>query len=150
MDTGVISAGAALIGASIGGAMSFFGSWVVQQKQMRAQWLGQDRRRRQDLYKEFIQEASKAYADSIQHDRPNVGSLVSLYGKISRMRAISSPQVIDAGDKILRRIIDIYLKPPVMLTGPQIRTMINEGGFDVLRDFSESCRAEFDALTEQV
>ena len=60
MDLGLVSAGAGLSGATIGAAMSFLGSWVVHQKEVRAQWLGQDRLRRQDLYKEFIQEASSA------------------------------------------------------------------------------------------
>jgi hypothetical protein len=117
MDAGLIPAAAGLIGASIGGAMPFLGSWIVQQKQVRAQWLGQDRLRRQDLYKEFIQEASKCYADAIQRDNPDIAALVILHGKISRMRVISSPQVLAAADKVLRRIVDVYVKPAIPLTG---------------------------------
>jgi len=64
MDANLITAAAGLGGATIGGAMSFLGSWVAQQKQLRAQWLGQDRLRRQDLYKEFIQEASTLWMRS--------------------------------------------------------------------------------------
>jgi hypothetical protein len=46
--------------AELGGAMSFLDSWIVQQREVHAQRLGQDRLRRQELYKEFIQEASSA------------------------------------------------------------------------------------------
>ncbi len=88
MDLGLVSAGAGLVGATIGAAVSFLGSWVVHQKEVRAQWLGQDKLRRQDLYKEFIEEASKCYAHALQNEKPDVPLLVVLYGKISRMRVI--------------------------------------------------------------
>jgi hypothetical protein len=65
--------------------MSFLGSWVAQQKQLRPQWFGQDRPRRQDFYKEFIQEASKAFVDALQHDKLNVASIVVPYEKVSGM-----------------------------------------------------------------
>ena len=87
MDLSLVSAGAGLVGATVGGAMSLLGSWIGHQREVRAQWLGQDRLRRQNLYKEFIQEASKCYAHALQNEKPNVPSLVVLYGKISRIRA---------------------------------------------------------------
>ena len=85
MDLGLVSAGAGLVGATIGAAMSLLGSWVVHQKEVRAQWLGQDRLRRQKLYKEFIQEASKCYAHALEHEKPDVPLLVILYGKTRRL-----------------------------------------------------------------
>ena len=129
--------------------MSFLGSWIVHQKEVRAQWLGQDRLRRQDLYKEFIQQASKCYADALQHEKPDVPLLVVLYGKISRMRVISSPQVLAAAEQVLRRIADIYFEPPIVLSRDQIRSMLQDGSVDILRDFSQSCRAEFEMLRSQ-
>ncbi len=143
MDAGLFSASAALVGAAIGGSMSFLGSWIVQQ------WVGQDRLRRQDLYKEFIQEASKCYADALQHQTPDVPSLVVLYGKISRIRAISSPKVLAAAEEVLRRIADIYFEPPIALSRDQIRSMLRDGSVDILRDFSQTCRAEFEMLRAQ-
>jgi len=104
MDAGLFSTGAALVGAAIGGSMSFLGSWIVQQREVHAQWVGQDRLRRQELYKEFIQQASKCYADALQHQTPDVPAPVVLYGKISRIRAVSSPKVLAAAEEVLRRI----------------------------------------------
>ena len=146
MDLGLVSAGAGLVGATIGAAMSFLGSWVVHQKEVRAQWLGQDRLRRQDLYKEFIQKASRGYVDALQHEKPDVSLLVALYGKISRMRVISSPQVLAAAEQVLRRIVDVYFEPPVEFSSAQIRSMLQDGSVDVLRGFSQCCRAECDML----
>jgi hypothetical protein len=149
MDANLITAAAGLGGATIGGAMSFLGSWVAQQKQLRAQWLGQDRLRRQDLYKEFIQEASKSFVDALQHDNPNIGSIMVLYEKLSRMRIISSPEVLAAAEEVVKRIIDTLLQPAISLTSEKVRQMFESGSADILRSFGEACRLEFDALRAQ-
>ena len=146
MDANLITAAAGLGGATIGGAMSFLGSWVAQQKQLRAQWFGQDRLRRQDLYKEFIHEASKSFVDALQHEKPDIASIVVLYEKVSRMRIVSSPAVLSAAEQALRRIIDTLLQPTISLTGEKVRDMFETGSADVLRNFGEACRAEFDEL----
>jgi hypothetical protein len=148
MDANLITAAAGLGGATIGGAMSFVGSWVAQQKQLRAQWFGQDRLRRQDLYKEFIQEASKSFVDALQHDNPNIGSIMVLYEKLSRMRIISSPEVLAAAEKVVKRIITL-LQPAISLTSEKVRQMFESGSADILRSFGEACRLEFDALRAQ-
>src|ERR1700752_2824947 len=127
MDATFISAAAALGGAAIGGAMSFLGSWIVQQRLVRSQWVVQDRLRRQDLYKEFIQIASKCFVDALQHEKPNIASLVEIYEKMSRMRVISSPQVLSNAEQVLRRIIDVLFEPPVILTNDKVREMFETG-----------------------
>ena len=129
--------------------MSFLGSWVAQQKQLRAQWFGQDRIRRQDLYKEFIQEASKCFVDALQHEKPNIGSIVVLYEKLSRMRVISSPEVLAAAEEVVKRIIDTLLQTPISLTSEKVHEMFESGSADILRSFGEACRLEFDALRAQ-
>lgn len=150
MDSTLISSGAAIGGAAIVGVMSFLGSWTAKRKEVRAQWLVQDRLRRQDLYKEFIEVASKCFVDALQHEKPDVPSLVAIYEKVSRMRVISSPQVLADAEHVLKRIIDAVSKPAVTLTNDIVREMFESGSADVLRNFSESCRAEFDALGADV
>src|ERR1700756_2736027 len=132
-----------------GGAMSFLGSWIVQQRLVRSQWVVQDRLRRQDLYKEFIQIASKCFADALQHDKPDIASLTVLYEKISRMRVMSSPAVLAAAEEVLGRIIDTLFEPAVAVTNAQVRELFETGKGDFLRNFSESCRGEFEALRAQ-
>ena len=149
MDATFISAAAALGGAAIGGALSFLGSWIVQQRQVRSQWVVQDRLRRQDLYKEFIQAASKCFADALQHDKPDIASLTVLYEKISRMRVMSSPAVLAAAEEVLRRIIDTLFEPAMEVTNVKVRELFDTGKGNFLRHFSEACRDEFDALRAQ-
>jgi len=146
MDSSLVSAGAAVGGAAIVGVMSFLGSWAAKRKEVRGQWLVQDRLRRQDLYKEFIQVASKCFVDALQHEKPDIAALVALYEKTSRMRVISSPRVLADAEQVLGRIIDALSQPAITLTNDKLREMFETGSADVLRRFSESCRAEFDAL----
>jgi len=149
MDATLISAAAAFGGATVGGGMSFLGSWIAQQMQLRAQWLGQDRLRRQDLYREFIQAASKSFVDALQHNKPDVGSIGVLYEKLSRMRVISSPQVLTAAEDVIKRIIDALLQPAIALTSEKVSEIFESGSADVLRTFGEACRAELDQLRQQ-
>lgn len=128
MDASVISALAALLGAGIGGLTSVLASWLNQHTQARAQWLAQDKTRRQELYKEFIEEASRSHIDSLQNDTPNLPALIGLYAKISRMRIMSSPNVVDSADQIVRAIVDTYLAPNK--TFPELRDMLNDGWID--------------------
>jgi hypothetical protein len=147
MNASIISALAALLGAAIGGLTSVLASWLTQQTQAKAQWIAQERIRRQDLYKEFIEQASKAYVDALQHDRPDISALVEIYAKISRMRVLSTSKVVESADRIGRKIVDAYLAPDKSFL--ELREMLNSGTIDLLREFSDACRAEFDSLRAQ-
>jgi hypothetical protein len=149
MDASLITAVAALTGTAAGGTASFLASWLVHQRRVRVEWIAQDKLRRQNLYKEFIEEASKCYMDALQHHRPDILLLVVLYAKTSEMRVISSPEVLAAAERIVRRIVDTYSKPDIAFTELEIKSLIQDGSFDLLRNFGESCRAEFDSLRAQ-
>lgn len=56
------------------------------------------------------------------------------------MRILSSAEVVDSADQILKRIVDTYLEPNK--TFPELRAMVNSGVIDPLRNFSEACREE--------
>src|SRR4249920_490647 len=136
MDSASISALAALAGATIGGLTSFAASWVSQQTQVKAQQLEHKLTRREELYKDFIEEASKLYADSLIHDTPDVSQLIRLYAIISMMRALSPSTIVQNADKVARMIVNTYLAPNKSF--PELRDMVNSGGMDPLRDFSEA------------
>jgi hypothetical protein len=144
MDASVISALAALAGATIGGLTSVLASWLVQRTQARAQWLAQDTLRRQELYKEFIEEASQCHVYALQHDNAEIPALVSLYSKIARMRVLSSSEVVISAEQIGLKIIDTHLEPDRSFL--ELRDMVNSGSIDLVRDFSETCRAELELL----
>jgi hypothetical protein len=147
MNSSIISALAALAGAITGGLTSVLASWLTQHAQARAQWLTQDKLHRQELYKEFIETASKCYVDALQYDKADTPALVELYVRVGRMRILSSPKVVETAELVARRIIDTYLEPNK--TFLELREMANSGSIDLLRDFSETCRAEFESLRTQ-
>jgi len=147
MDASATTALATLFGAATGGLTSVLANWLTHRTQARAQWLGQDTLRRQELYKEFIEEAARSYVHALQHEEPDIAALVTLYAKIDRMRVLSSPNVIGIADIIARRIIDTYLEPDKSFL--ELREMINNGSLNLIREFSVACRAEFEALQTQ-
>jgi hypothetical protein len=147
MNASVVSALAALVGAAIGGLTSVLASWLTQRTQVRAEWLAQDRVRRQDLYKEFIDEATSCYVDALQHDQPNIQGLVNLYARVSRMRVQSSRDVATEADVIVRKIVDTYLAPDKSFI--ELRQMLADDSLDILGKFGEACRVEFESLRAQ-
>jgi hypothetical protein len=78
MDAAYLPAIAALAGSTIGGLTSLASAWLTQGRQDRAARLSQDKAARQKLYKQFIDEASKLYADALVHNEAEVSALVSV------------------------------------------------------------------------
>jgi hypothetical protein len=106
--------------------------------------MAQDKVLRQELYKEFIETATRCYVDALQHEKPDVPALVNLYGKIGRMRVLSSPKVLASAEQIGQKIANLYLEPNK--TFLELREMINKNTIDILGDFGEACREEFRSL----
>ena len=147
MDSATISALAALSGAVIGGVTSFGTSWLSQQTQARVQARAHKLSQREELYKHFIEIASKAYADSLARQAANVAEitgLVNLYALVSMMRIISSTPIVESANHVVRLIADSYLSPNKTMT--QLHQMMDSDSIDALRDFSEACRDELRRL----
>ena len=144
MNAAYVSALAALAGSVIGGLTTFAAAWVTQRQQANVQVLLQEKTRRQDLYKQFIEEASELYVDALMHDQFAIPPLVSLYAAVNKMRVISSTGIVERADKIVRTILETYYLPNKTL--PELRAMVESGLLDPLRDFSEACRKELSAL----
>ena len=140
MDAAYLSALAALAGSVTGGLTSLVASWLTQHEQFRAQQLVHEISRREDLYKDFIQGASKLYTDAFEHDKAEVSKLVNLYALISRMRVLSSPAVIEHADRVARVIIETYLAPNK--TFGDVREVLDNDAMNPLREFSNACRDE--------
>jgi hypothetical protein len=147
MNPSIISALAVSAGAIIGGLTSIRASLLTQRVQARAQWIAQDRMHRQDLYKEFIDVASKCYAHALQNKEPDVPAMAALYAKIERMRVVSSSTVTASAESIGQRILDVYIQPDKTL--PELMEMASSKSIDVLGDFCQLCREEFESLRAQ-
>ena len=144
MDVSIISALAALTGAAVGGLTSGMAAWLNHRSQVRVEWALHEKSRRQTLYRDFIEDAAKCYIDALQHDKADIPGLVSLYAKLSAMRAVSSKKVVQRADDVVRKILDTYLEPDKSFV--ELREMAIDGTIDLLRGFSEVCREEFERM----
>jgi hypothetical protein len=145
MDAAYISAIAALSGSIIGGLTSLGASWVSHNAQARTHLLLENKSRRQELYKAFIEEASRLYGDAIATDsaeHADVPKFVGLYAMLSRMRILSSQAVIENAEKVIEIISKEYFEPSRTL-----HDMFGKGHelgheADIMRHFSEACRED--------
>ena len=142
MDSGYITALAALGGAALGGLTSFATSWTTQRTQMKAQRSASSKSKRQKLYKAFIDDAAKIYGDALMHDTLETTGLINLHALVSRMRIVSSGPVIETAVNVVKVITETYSQPNK--SSEEIEAMISNGNVDVLRSFSEACRDEFE------
>ena len=144
MDVSIISALAALTGAAVGGLTSGVATLLNNRSQVRAEWVLQEKSRRQVLYRDFIEDASKCYIDALQHDEADIPGLVGLYAKLSSMRAVSTKPVVNRAEEVARKILDTYLEPGKNFV--ELREMVISGTIDLLHGFSDACRSEFEDM----
>jgi hypothetical protein len=107
-NTAYLPAVAALAGSAIGGLTSLASAWLTQRHQDRAKLLLQDKGRRQSLYKQFINEASKLYADALSNDKSDISALVSVYALIGEMRIVSTLAVVERAEAVVRTIVETF------------------------------------------
>lgn len=146
MIPGYVPALAAFGGSAVGGLTSLVATWVTQRRKDSVRRLAQEKARRQKLYKQFIEEASKLYADALVHDASEISALVNMYALIGRMRILSSDVVIEGAEAVARMIVDTYLSPN--RTFLELRQVIDSHAADPLREFSQACREELSALRQ--
>ena len=140
MNSAYLPALAALAGSAIGGLTSLASAWLTQDRQDRTTRLLQDKARRQKLYKQFIDEAAKLYADALVHNEAEVSALVSVYALISQMRVVSSAAVVEKAEAVVRAVVETYFAPNK--TFLELHKLIDSHALDPLRAFSEGCRVE--------
>ena len=144
MDTAYLPVFAALAGSVVGGLISIANAWLTQHAHARAQQRIQEQAKREELYGQFIDEATKLFADALQHQTEEASGMVGLYALICKIRLRSSPQVIEHAEQIAQLIVDTYLAPNK--TFRELQDLLHSHMADPLRDFSEACRKELRML----
>jgi hypothetical protein len=147
MDVAYLSALSAIAGSLVGGLTSGFTTWLSQRSQARAGQLAREMSRRDDLYKDFVAAASKAYGNALVSNEPQVQELVALYAMISRMRVMSLPRTIACAEKVMRVTIDTYFAPNKTIHELHDELTKSATAIDPLKDFSEAARDELRAFT---
>lgn len=145
MDTAFISAVSALGGSILGGLTSGVTTWLSLRAQARAGHRLHRVAQREELYRDFIVAASATYGSAVLTSEPRIDDFVVLYGMISRMRVLSSVQVIVSAEETMDFLIEAFFAPNK--TVPEIRALIKSGqAIDPLRRFSETAREELRRL----
>lgn len=146
MDVAYLSALSALAGSVVGGLTSGITTWLSQRSQARAGQSAYDASRRRELYTDFILAASKAYTEAVTTSEPKIEELVSLYAMISRMRTMSSSDIIACAEQVVLKTIDAYSQPN--RTVFEMRELVKSvTGVDPLKDFAEAVRDEYQRFT---
>jgi CRISPR/Cas system CSM-associated protein Csm4 (group 5 of RAMP superfamily) len=146
MDSGYITALAALGGAALGGLTSFATSWTTLRIQMKSQRSASSKSKRQKLYNAFINGGARIYGDALIHDKLETTGLIDLHALVSRMRIVSSGPVIETAVNVVKVITETYSQPNK--SPEEIEAMISNGSVDILQSFSEACRNEFEQSLE--
>ena len=140
MDAAFISALSALGGATIGGLASFGSSWLTQRTQLRFSQHEAVKAKREALYVEFIDEASRRYGDALGHQKDDVADLVKIYALIGRIRLVSPRRVVTAAERTLDTISRTYLAPNRSLH--EVMDDFHGAGSDFFAEFGEACRQD--------
>ena len=142
MDISIIPALAGLTGAAIGGLTSGITSWFAQKTPSRVQLLAQDKVVREELYKEFIEAATRCYtaptrktglsciSKPLRKDRQNARAVNTESPRQRRANRTENHQYVSGAKQ------DVF----------ELREMINKNAIDILDKFGEACREEFRSL----
>jgi hypothetical protein len=142
-----ISALAAIFGSLTGGLASSVSTWITQRHQDRRDLLARRIFHREQLYSDFISESARAIADAIQHNFQDPNKLTPTYALVSRIRLSASGDVLASAEQVVQHIISTYSEPNLAPEEIQSRATKRQ---DPLREFSNICRAEIEAMQNQL
>jgi hypothetical protein len=140
MDAAYISALSALAGSAIGALSSLATTWLAQNAQNRLAYLNQRRAKREALYSEFIDEASRLFTDALSHEMEDLSKVVHLYSIRHKIKLFAPQEIVDRSREVVDAIIAAYYAPSRKFT--RAEEIIGHNELDVLGAFSDSCRAD--------
>jgi hypothetical protein len=94
MNDSLFSAMAAVVGSLVGGSATIATTWIAQKTSTKREQLGEELRKREALYGEFISECSKLAIDSLAHDIEMPEKMWSAYALLNRIRLSASADVL--------------------------------------------------------
>jgi hypothetical protein len=142
-----ISGLAAIFGSLTGALASSVSTWITQKHQERRDLLAKRIFYREQLYSDFISESAHAMADAVQHNLQDPTKLTPAYALLSRIRLSSSTTVLASAERVIQYLIGLYSEPNLTPEELQSRAGKHE---DPLREFSDICRAELEAMQNQL
>ena len=147
MNSGMITACAAIAGSIVGAMGSVVGTWITQRHQDLRDLLARQIGRRETLYSDFIAESARLLVDALEHNATDPQKLIPVYALLSRIRLSSSSQVLETAEDVIKTILTSYPKPNLSAEQIQSRAL---SGQDPLTQFSNTCRLELESLQKQI
>jgi hypothetical protein len=140
MDAAIITAVAAVSGSIVGGLASFATTYFTQRNQAHREFLSRDAAHREELYAQFIKEATNLYIDSLDKPLTNPTALIGMYSLVGRIRLTAGDKVLLAAEKVMETIVDSYNHPPIKFE--DVYKVWRTEHIDPLKEFTEACREE--------
>jgi len=140
MNDAYLAALSAISGSIIGALASLGTSWVSQRTQERAEHHIRAISKRQQLYEDFMEEASKVYSDALVHELGDLSKLVRLYALLSKLRLFAPAHILAHADEILQQIIKLYRAPEKHFDIAQALKRPEQ--LDLLKEFGDACRED--------
>jgi hypothetical protein len=132
---------AALAGSVVGALASILATWLNHHYQARAGEHTRQISQREDLFRDFIVAASKAYGEALISEEPRIEELVALHAMVSRMRVSCSPRTAARAEEVIRVTIDTYFAPNKTLQ--ELNELMKSGAaIDPLKEFAEAARED--------
>jgi hypothetical protein len=145
--TAVLSQVSGLLGALIGGTTSLAVAIYRQRAEERRQRVGDEISRRETVYADFLESASRLLLNAYTHDEIVLGGDEQhLIGLINRMRLFAPETVIVGAEDVLRSIVEISLKPRIELRRLAQESLSQSPDPDPFARFSLICRADLDEV----
>lgn len=147
MDSGVITAVAAISGSVVGSFGSVVGTWISQRHQDLRDRRARKMAARETLYSDFIVESARLLVDALEHNVGDPQKLIPFYSLLSRIRLSSTPRVLETAEELMKNILATYSEPNI--SAEEIQTRAGRGE-DPLRTFSDTCRIELESLERKL
>lgn len=144
MDLHNISALVGLIGAAVGGLTSLGTTWIIQKAQLRAKQQETARGKRERLFVQFMDEASRLYADALGHEKDDVADVVKLYAIVAHLRMVSGSDIVAAAERVIGEIVEAYQAPNRTLH--ELGDLAASGGLQAFHDLGLVFRTELAGL----
>lgn len=148
MDVAYISAFSALGGSVVGGLISGAATWLSQRSQVQAALRAHRITHREDLFRDFIAVASRAYGQAVMSNQPDLPHIVDMYGLIARMEVVCLPQTIAAAKEVARVALETFFQPNKSFSDI-LEIVKTDDGVTLLSVFSAAARAELETINER-
>ena len=143
--TALLSQVSGLLGALIGGGASLAVAVYNQRAGERLQRVAKEVTRRESIYADFLENASKLLLNAYTHDDLVLGENEQhLIVLINRMRLFAPPHIVGEAEAVLKAIVEILLKPSIELRQLARDSLSRSPDPDPFLKFSLSCRVDLD------